>query len=50
MDLRSGAGEEVMMSRSEASCWQNVSRGRSLTSLPKGFSISAQMDAMPWMI
>lgn len=45
-----GGGEAVMMSNSTASCRQYVSSGRSLTSWPKGFSISTPMVARPMMM
>lgn len=50
MSSASGGGADVMMSRSVSSSWQKMSRGRSLTSLPNGFSISAQIEIKPWMM
>lgn len=45
-----GGGMAVMMSSSRAICLQYVSKGRSLTSWPKGFSISLPMVSSPRMI
>lgn len=45
-----GGGIAVMMSSSTAICLQYVSKGRSLTSWPKGFSISLPIVASPRMM
>ena len=48
--LTRGGGIAVMMSSSRATCLQYVSKGRSLTSWPKGFSISLPMVSRPRII